>query len=355
MAQQVYYKLREQLDGYSVGFPSTESGIELKILEKLFTEEEAEMYLHVTMKREPLEEIAKRTGGDPGEVSDVLSRMSAKGLILLTRKDGAIRYSAVPYVVGIYEHQLKTMDKELAQLTEQYFQEAFGKKLSASVTPLRTIPVNKSLDHFWTVAPYEDVREIVRSSERIAVADCMCRVHQGHLGKSCDKPLEVCFAFGVQAHYYVEKGLGRWIDKEEALRTVDECDEAGLVPQPFNAQEPSGMCNCCGDCCDILRSIKMHPKPSERVVTNYYAEVNHDLCEACETCIDRCQMEAVEIGPDNVAQVNLDRCIGCGLCVTTCPEEAIQLKSKVPDQRREPPAKGRDTMMEMARVRAKSS
>jgi MinD superfamily P-loop ATPase len=35
----IYYELREQLDQYSVGFPTTTSGVEKKILEKLFTEE----------------------------------------------------------------------------------------------------------------------------------------------------------------------------------------------------------------------------------------------------------------------------------------------------------------------------
>jgi len=43
MPADVYSRLREQLDEYSVGFPSTHTGMEMKILEKLFTEEAAEM------------------------------------------------------------------------------------------------------------------------------------------------------------------------------------------------------------------------------------------------------------------------------------------------------------------------
>lgn len=45
MIAKVYNDLREQLDQYSMGFPATESGVELKILKKLFSEEEAELYL----------------------------------------------------------------------------------------------------------------------------------------------------------------------------------------------------------------------------------------------------------------------------------------------------------------------
>lgn len=349
--KQIYYALREHLDRYSVGFPATESGVELLILQRLFTEEEAGMSLHLSMKRDSLESIAERAGREPREVEGVLTRMAKKGLVFTSRKEGSVRYAAAPYVVGIFEHQLKTMDRELAELTEKYFQEAFGKKLSAGVTPLRTIPVNQSLEHLWPVTPYEDVRAIVESQEGIAVADCMCRVHQGLLGKACDKPLEVCFAFGAQAQYYVHSGLGRWINREEALSIIDACDEAGLVPQPFNAQQASGMCNCCGDCCDILRSIKMHPRPADRVVTNYYAQVDPEECTACETCLVRCQMEAIAIGSDDAAHVNRDRCIGCGLCVTTCPSGALKLISKPPRERREPPARGVDTIMAMTRAR----
>jgi ferredoxin len=145
--------------------------------------------------------------------------------------------------------------------------------------------------------------------------------------------------------------MGRWINREEALSIIDACDEAGLVPQPFNAQQASGMCNCCGDCCDILRSIKMHPKPADRVHTNYYAQVDPEVCTACETCLIRCQMEAIVIGSDDAAHVNRDRCIGCGLCITTCPSGALKLQAKPPGERREPPARGVDTIMAMAQAR----
>jgi ferredoxin len=148
--------------------------------------------------------------------------------------------------------------------------------------------------------------------------------------------------------------MGRFITEEEALQIIDKCDEAGLVPQPFISQDAGGMCNCCGDCCGILRSIKLHPKPAERVLTNYYADVDPDACSACETCIDRCQMEAIKIGAAEVAEVDRDRCIGCGLCVTTCPSEALSLRSKPESERQVPPATAKDYMMQLASSRGKS-
>jgi heterodisulfide reductase subunit A-like polyferredoxin len=78
----------------------------------------------------------------------------------------------------------------------------------------------------------------------------------------------------------------------------------------------------------------MAPRPVDVVASNYYAVSDPELCTACETCIDRCQMDAVAL-KDDTALVNLDRCIGCGVCVPTCPSEAIQLVKK--DQEIVPP------------------
>lgn len=354
MPSQVYHDLREQMDQYSMGFPATQSGVELKILEKLFSEEEAELYLRLSMLLETPEVVAQRLGRDTGKVAELLEQMVNKGLIFRVKKGDAARYGAVPFVVGSYEYQIKDMDKEFAELFEQYFQEALGKEGLAQNAPMRTIPVNKAIDHSWAVAPYEDVKAIINSKSKIAVSECICRVQQGLLENACDSPLEACFQFGSHAQYYVDKGMARFVTQEDALRIIDSCEEAGLVPQPFISQDAGGLCNCCGDCCGILRSIKMHPKPSEMVIANYYVEVDPESCTACETCIDRCQMEAIAIGADDVAEVDRDRCIGCGLCVGTCPGEAITLKQKPESERREPPATGRDYIMQLASLRGKS-
>ena len=72
--------------------------------------------------------------------------------------------------------------------------------------------------------------------------------------------------------------------------------------------------------------MKKFARPAELYTSNYFATVDSELCEGCETCVDRCQMDALAI-EDEVSTVNLDRCIGCGLCVPTCPSRAIHLES----------------------------
>lgn len=353
MTHKIYEDLREQLDRYSVGFPATKSGVELKILQKLFTEEEARLYLNMSEMLESPQVVAQRSMADPQHVDGVLTRMADKGLIFRLRKGESALYGAAAFVVGSYEYQVKDIDTELARLFEAYFQECFAKEAIGPNPPLRTIPVNQSISQSWPIAPYEDVRKIVESQDRISVAKCICRLQQALVGKVCDKPLEVCFMFGSHAQYYIEKGLGRRIGQSEALNIIDRCDEAGLVPQPFNTQKPSGMCNCCGDCCGVLRAIRMYPRPAQMVVSNYFAQVDPDVCSACGTCIDRCQMDAIDINRDNVAAVDRDRCIGCGLCVSTCPAEAVALKPLPEEERRDPPLNARDLMMQLAEIRGK--
>ena len=61
MTASIYTKLRNQIDQYSVGFPEAKSGVDLKILEKLYTEEEAALFLDLSMALEPPDSIAGRT------------------------------------------------------------------------------------------------------------------------------------------------------------------------------------------------------------------------------------------------------------------------------------------------------
>ncbi len=115
--------------------------------------------------------------------------------------------------------------------------------------------------------------------------------------------------------------------KEETLAILDKAQEAGLVAQPENTLRPAYICCCCGDCCGILTTVKKFPHPAELYATNYYAEVSPELCTGCETCVDKCQLEAITI-VDGAATINLDRCIGCGACVANCEFNAGQLKKK---------------------------
>ena len=142
---------------------------------------------------------------------------------------------------------------------------------------------------------------------------------------------------------------------EEALKVLDTAEEAGLVIQNSNSQNPGGMCCCCGDCCALLRALNELPHPAEVVASKYFAVANTDLCTGCEICLDRCQMGAISLTDESLAQISLDRCIGCGLCVTKCPAGALHLEIKPEDQWVVPPKTAMEALTMMARKRGKAA
>ncbi len=349
----VYIQLRSRLDDLAVGFPEAGDGTELRILERLFTEDEAELFLQLSPLLESPANVAQRLKRDHTEIAAVLEQMARKGLLFRKRTNGEVSYAAVPYVVGLFEFQVGRMDKDFARDHEAYFESTYRKVIQGFKTPvLRTIPIQRTLVGDSPVAPYEDVLAIIDAQERIAVAPCVCRSTKGLVGEACEKSIDNCFSFGSHADYYVENGLGRYISREKAREIVRRNEVEGLVMQPFNSQKVGGMCSCCGDCCGVLRSLKAQPRPAEAVQSNYFAVVDDERCTGCETCVSRCQIDAAAV-TDGVAAIDLDRCIGCGLCVTTCPAEAITLVQKDADRRYVPPRTGMETYIRIMQERGK--
>jgi len=351
MSDTIYYLIQEKLNNYAIGFPATESGIEIKLLKKLFSEPDARLFLELTLSLEDPQSIARRTGRELSAVSEQLEGMAGKGLLFRLRRKEKIRYAAAPYVVGLYEFQVGRMDREFAELSEAYFKEAMFKSISGAILPLRTVPVDQSIKPELRIAPYADVKKIIAGKDKIAVLPCVCRVQQLQLDSECEKPTEVCMAFGSHADYYVENGWGRYIDQNEAQTILDTSEKAGLVAQPGSTINPGGLCNCCGDCCGLLRALKLIPNPAAHVLNNYTAIVNQEACTGCETCLDRCQIDAITMNNQDLASINPARCIGCGLCITTCPGEALHLHAKPESEQQIPFANSLKAAMETASSR----
>ena len=66
MAEVIYEKLRQHLDSLPTGYPKAQSGVELKILQKLFTQEEAEMACQFKLVPETAEQVAERLAEPQG-------------------------------------------------------------------------------------------------------------------------------------------------------------------------------------------------------------------------------------------------------------------------------------------------
>ncbi|PKL40541.1 MAG: 4Fe-4S ferredoxin [Spirochaetae bacterium HGW-Spirochaetae-1] len=338
MEKTLYEKVREKLDTYSVGMNATPDGVEMDILKRLFEPDEAAIWLHLTEKLEPARVVAQRAEKTEEETDSLLQAMLRKGLLFGKKTGGGYFYAQAPFMHGLFEHRAMNMDADLAKLLDRYFSGAFMPKDRS----LRTIPIGSDLNAGKPVLPFDDVKNIIMKKDRIAVFPCACAKHREVLGEDCSMPTEVCMAFDFYADFYVnELGWGRWVDREEALTILIGAERAGLVHQVGgNTGNTECICNCCGDCCGVLRFYKRFPKPSLLAATNYFAVLDRELCTQCGVCIDRCPMEAISDG-EGTMLVNRDRCIGCGLCTSTCPAGALALEQKAEDKVFGPPKKFR--------------
>jgi len=328
MAKDVYEALATHLDTLPAGFPRTESGVEMRILRRLFTPEDAELARHLTVIPEEARVVARRAGIPVSEAPGRLDEMDKKGLIMrVPQKDGPPLYMAQQYMVGFWESQVNRLTPELVRDAREYETTFFKLDHWKKAPQLRTIPVSRSINVQNEVMPYEMAGEFARTKTSIAVSNCICRQGMRLLGKGCDKPEESCFTLGVAADYVAHSGRGRKISSEEALEMFQRADEAGLVLQPDNAKDPFFMCTCCGCCCGILHALKRDPKPASIVTSPFFARLDSSTCKGCGLCTKRCQMDAIRLS-DKKSVLDTDRCIGCGLCVSTCPTHSLSLVRK---------------------------
>lgn len=326
MTRDVYQQLAQHLDNLPGGFPATDSGVEMRILKRLFTPEEAAFATHLTLIPEAPRVVARRAKITRDEASRRLEDMARKGLLFRVEEvPGKPTYMAAQYVIGIWEFQVNALDLDLIADMDEYkthLLEAAWKK-----PQLRTIPVGQSIHHELQVMTYERAEALVDGHERFSINPCICRREKKMAGEGCDRPEAYCLGFGMAADYAIKNGYGRACEKQEILGALQAANDHGLVLQPGNSQKVNFICCCCGCCCGVLLALKKMPKPAEQVSSPFMADLDPALCEGCETCADRCQMEALSMA-DGRAALDKDRCIGCGLCVTTCPSGALTLKRK---------------------------
>lgn len=347
----VYKKLAAHLDTLPTGYPATESGVELRILKRLFSPEEAELVSKLSMIPEPVSSIADRIGQSAEELAPVLEAISKKGLIYRSGKGNDAYYMASQFVIGFWEFNLKNLTPELITDVNEYLPEFMKKSWTAHATKqLRVIPISTDITPDMDIMSYEVAEEIIRSQKKIVVSDCICRTEHEIMGHGCGYPLEVCLSFGNGAYYYEGNGIGRAIGQDEALSILKKGRDAGLVLQPGNAIRPANICMCCGCCCQVLKNLKTLDKPAEAVHSNHFARVEADECVGCESCVDRCHMDAISMDGDK-AVIDPGRCIGCGVCVPACPADALEFVRKDPSLLYEPPATLFDASYLMAKER----
>lgn len=339
-----YQRLQQKLHAHPAGAPATPTFD--KILRILFSAEEASIAAELNFVLMPLAQIVQKTRQPADKVYTMLEAMADRGLVYAKPdRAGSPRYCLLPTIPGLFEFPFMRISDparrdELGRLWHEYHREALGNEFAGSQTPqMRVIPVQKSLPVNTEIMPYEAVAEMINRARYIALADCACRVSLGN----CDRPREVCLIFGDHGRFLVERGKARSITHQEAIKVLDQAEEAGLVHSCNNSMDEFAVvCNCCSCCCTILRGLTELQNPNAFARSGFIVKYIPDECSGCLACLDdRCPVQAISEEDEGVA-VDTQRCIGCGLCVSVCPTTALELV------RREPvpviPASGRELM-----------
>lgn len=330
MSDETYRRLAGVLDTLPNGFPATESGVEIKLLKKVFTPEEADLFCDLRMSFETPEQIAQRTGRPLEGLKTLLEAMREHGQLFVIDFGPTKVYKMLPWVFGIYEFQLHRLDREFCELNEEY-RDTYGRQFFLGKPQLmQVVPVEKDLPGGHQTLSYEQASTLIENGQSFGVAECICRKEMHIMERGCRKPREACLGIAPVPGVFEQGFRGRAISREEAYTLLAKAEEEALVHLTWNAQVGHYfICNCCGCCCGVLGGINRLGLPAADVVNSHFvAEIDPGLCTACGVCRDeRCQVGAVAEGED-AYRVVPERCIGCGLCVSTCPGGAIQLVRK---------------------------
>jgi len=335
---EIYQKLAIELDKIPNGFPKTKSGVELKILAKLFSPEQAQLASSLNLNPQSVGEVALKNNITEIEAKVMLIGMVKKGLIDLKKDENkGLVFSLIPFVVGFYERQNAKIDKEFAELFEQYYHESFHRSMTAEPSVHRIIPIEKTIPVNIDVMPYQKALNYLDEANAWGVLNCICRVQKKLIGQGGDHPVENCLVFSTKPGAFNRTPDIRALSKSEALEILAEANKAGLVHSTNNAQhDVTYICNCCTCSCGVLRGIVDHGIKHSVASSDFFAQVDKDLCTGCEVCIDRCQFGALKM-EDGTCTVDAGFCYGCGLCVTSCAVEALTLIEKDDQNKVVPP------------------
>ena len=353
MSDEIYKKLAKVLDTLPNGFPATESGVEIKLLEKIFQPEQAELFCELRLAFESAEQIAERTGRPLEGLEERLIAMTERGQLWGIQFGETWVFKMMPWVFGIFEFQLPHLDREMSEMWEEYHP-AFGQEFF-SKTPqmMQTLPIEEEISSEQQALPYEKVSSLIESGQSFLVNECVCKKEHDLVEKPCDRPLEVCLAIAPVEGVFDDSSRGRVITREEAYKLLAECEENGLVHLTGNTQNDRFyICNCCKCCCGVLRGINDLGIPATNVInSHYYAVIDAEECNFCGVCAEeRCQVGSID-ETDDAFEIVRDKCIGCGLCITTCPTEAIQMKRRPESEITDPPLDQEQWYKERGQVR----
>ncbi|MCP4285342.1 MAG: 4Fe-4S ferredoxin [Gammaproteobacteria bacterium] len=333
MNEDIYRKLAKVLDSLPQGFPATESGVEMKLLKKVFSPGEADLFCDLKLTPETVEQIAGRTGRSLDSFSETLNSMGMRGLAVMEPAEDGVLFGINQWL-WIHDDQVPFQDEEFAALSDAYLPTFMPQLMENNPRFHRTIPVETQITDCRETMSFNSLSKLLEGHQSFAAHDCVCRIEKRMIGQGCDHGVGGCLTIAAEPGAFDDfddiPGFDV-ISKEQAHELLLKFEEDGLVHQVSNTiGDQIYICNCCGCCCQFLAHVNQANMSDNwaLVNSNFYAKIDADGCIACGVCKDeRCQVNAIKEG-EKAYLVAKRKCIGCGLCASTCPTDAIRMVMK---------------------------
>jgi Pyruvate/2-oxoacid:ferredoxin oxidoreductase delta subunit len=119
---------------------------------------------------------------------------------------------------------------------------------------------------------------------------------------------------------------------EEVMLACYKMEDAGQIHISPNTAQITSTCNCCPCCCVIMQPMKNYGNIYEMLApSRFRAVIDEEKCQGCQTCVERCHFDAVEMKKAHGSKkmkafIINEHCMGCGLCVYKCPAKAVRLE-----------------------------
>jgi len=194
---------------------------------------------------------------------------------------------------------------------------------------------------------YEDMEQIFAHSDALSQGGfnkedgtlrtrdgCGCRRYWG----TCESPGGCTGWAWKKGQWGQENPIGlpfggrNQVTHQQALDSCDKMEDYGLIHMSPNTAQITSTCNCCECCCEIIYGFKKLANVWELISpSRYRAVIDPEKCQGCQTCVERCHFDAVEMkktpGSKKMkAFIINEHCMGCGLCIFKCPNQAMQLE-----------------------------
>lgn len=278
-------------------------------------------------------ELAQKCERPLDEIEERVKGLFFKGVAFKSVKPQGAVYRIPRHLIQMHDASVQWPDapREFYELWKGFMAEEYPPLLAMMLSAgfpafMRVVPTSSSIENMPGVRDDENVMKIIEQTDDIAVVRCPCRLSEGN----CDNEVESCIQLNRGATYNLERGTGRRITKEEAIRLVKDAQDHGLVHTLENRGGAGNvLCNCCTCCCAIIRPfLKGEPYNKILAPSRFAARVFPEECIMDGLCDDACPVGAVTLDDDaDTAVVDESKCIGCGLCVDSCTTGALSLKT----------------------------